>query len=144
MAKKFLDSLGDAFEDNMLVDVIPTRRSSRSKKKNLLKPVVDTSDPPKKKRRTSNSRKTQRKKSFLDTIEDALDNNAFDDFLPADTSWKGKGNSSTTKVSPNEKPFSTMITAEVLDRAREIAIQKGIRVKDVINFALKRYVENME
>jgi hypothetical protein len=34
-----------------------------------------------------------------------------------------------------------MITKQVLDRAREIASLKGIRVKDVLNIALRIYVE---
>ncbi|MCI4671971.1 MAG: hypothetical protein MRZ79_27760 [Bacteroidia bacterium] len=137
MAKKFLDVLGEAFEEDMLDDVIPNQKRivpSRRKKKGFL----DTLN----KNHKTNSeapKGNKKKKSLLDTMEEALDNQVFDQLFP-DSRKRPK----MTQKEINramESPFSTMITTEVLDRAREIARQKGIRVKDVINAALKLYVD---
>ena len=42
MAKKFLETLGDVFEDDMLQDVIPMRKGQKpAKRKNFLKALED-------------------------------------------------------------------------------------------------------
>jgi len=157
MAKKsFLDSIGDAFGDDVLLDVIPERKP-RAKNS---KPASNTPATKTPARRSNRKKFTDsidqrlqeskparttggKRKSFLDTIEEALDSNAFDDIIPKDRNWK-KGSTkqrSTSKEDQLESRFSTMITTEVLDRAKEIAKMKGIRVKDVINKALKLYLD---
>lgn len=135
MAKKFLDVLGEAFEEDVLDDVIPSQKQTpptKRKRKGFLDTLNKNHNP-------AQSKKGRRKKSLLDTMEEALDNQVFDQIFP-DSRQRPK--LSTKDVNRAlESPFSTMITTEVLDRAREIARQKGMRVKDIINMALKIYIE---
>lgn len=153
MAKKFLDILGDAFEDDALADIIPAERSRRRGAES-----EKESAPPKRKR-TSQRRKRfvermnesmpadpqakPQRKSLLDTMEEALDNQVFDDLFPkARPRRNRKPGGAIPPPDPNlESRFSTMITTQVLNRAREIAEAKGIRVKEVINAALQLYIE---
>ncbi|WNJ21336.1 hypothetical protein [Pontibacter sp. G13] len=127
MAKKFLDILGEAFEEDVLDDVIPqnqTRKPARQSNVSTLDVGKEGSG--------SNS--------LLDTMEEALGNQVFDELFPSRSTWEAK-KAGTFDPTKQESRFSTMITTEVLERARKIAIAKGIRVKDVINIALKVYVE---
>lgn len=143
MAKNFLDKLGgDAFEEDVLVDLIPQkkRRSSPRRKKRFLDKIEENINTPATAPKTRKS-SPGRRKSFLDTIEEALDSHAFDDVIPIAPKWSRKPNSDQVEMPEVESRFSTMITKEVLERAREIAISRGIRIKDVINIALKMYVE---
>ncbi|MEO0470487.1 MAG: hypothetical protein AAF206_12755 [Bacteroidota bacterium] len=157
MAKKFLDRLGDAFGEDVLADLIPIRESKgkknaspqshektpvRNNRKKRFLDSIDEKISPKTPARKENSSKPVRK-SFLDTIEDALDSNAFDDIIPQDVNWRKKTPKDQMAVPKIESRFSTMITTEVLERAREIARRKGIRIKDVINVALQRYIEQI-
>lgn len=135
MAKKFLDVLGDAFEDDMLEDVIPASQRSRATKR----------DNPRRKKRFTESLKEEKKtpprrKSLLDSMDDALDNNVFDTIFPSASQYKDK-NARRQQI---ETRFSTMITTEVLEKARQIAISRGVRVKDVINKALEFYLDNYQ
>ncbi|MEL7530359.1 MAG: hypothetical protein AAFN10_03585 [Bacteroidota bacterium] len=162
MAKKFLESMGgEAYGDDVLADLIPVRRSKSTTPKPKTnsnkpsRPETKRSSGGRKKRfldsidkQMQNSRPERKttskggRKSFLDTIEEALDNNVFDEIIPEKPLWAKKQKSQTEAQKREEmERFSTMITKEVLDRAREIAKQKGIRVKDVINTALRYYVE---
>ena len=153
MGKKFLDALEDAFEDDVLSDVIPSAYSEQknaSGKKTIVRNKPLSSSRRKKNLRDSlgdalndlaNTKKpvsksSSHRKSFLDTIEEALEDNAFDDIIPVRRAKRAGSNADV------ESRLQTMITTEVLNRAREIAVSKGIRVKDVINIALKRYVED--
>ncbi|MEL6676586.1 MAG: hypothetical protein AAFR61_30530 [Bacteroidota bacterium] len=149
MAKKFLDRIGEAFDDSALEEVIPVRKQTPTptprRKKSFLDSVNQqqnrTSPTPKRKPTRKSS---PRRKSFLETIEDALDSDAFDDIIPPNGQWKRKDREkvpSRKELDLDETRFSTMITTEVLQRAREIAELKGIRIKDVINKALKIYIE---
>ncbi|MEL6134136.1 MAG: hypothetical protein AAFR59_12305 [Bacteroidota bacterium] len=143
MAKKFLDVLGDAFEDDMLEDVIPTNQRKRTKKRETPrrnKSLLDAVD----KGLTSEGGKPVRKtkgKSLLDSMDEALDNHVFDVIFPdAQTRKDSKGESQKQL----ETRFSTMITTEVFEKAREIALAKGIRIKDVINKALEFYLDSYD
>ena len=144
MAKKFLETLGDVFEDDMLQDVIPMRKGQKpAKRKNFLKALEDDTA---KKKTTFSSSKTsdskKRRKSFLESIEDALENNAFDDIIPNNPSW-GQKRKDTSKTNKEfETRLSTSIPTNVLDRAKEIAKLKQLNLKEVIHIALKWYVEN--
>ncbi|MEZ4829194.1 MAG: hypothetical protein R3C61_23350 [Bacteroidia bacterium] len=142
MAKKFLEQLGDAFDEDVLVDLIPQKRpASPGRKKRFLGTIEENISTPKKKPTTSRSSSSGKRKSFLDTIEEALDSNAFDEVIPVAPKWTRKPNADQMEMPVVESPFSTMITHEVLERARVIAIAKGIRIKDVINIALKKYID---
>jgi len=144
MAKKFLETLGDVFEDDMLQDVIPMRKGQKpAKRKNFLKALED--DKANKKTtftssKTSDSKK--RRKSFLESIEDALENNAFDDIIPNNPTWSQKRKDTAKTNKEFETRLSTSIPTNVLDRAKEIAKLKQLNLKEVIHIALKWYVEN--
>lgn len=149
MAKKFLDTLGDAFEDDMLQDVIPLRKGSTTRrKKSFLNSIQEKSHPTKNgsaKDKPANGKADlkKRRKSFLESIEDALENNAFDDIIPDNPAWKkNKRAQGSKELSKLETRLSTSIPTNVLDRAREIAKMKELHLKEVINIALKWYVEN--
>lgn len=144
MAKKFLEHIKDAFDQDLLNDLIPTR------------PIKTV---PQDTRTVANGGRVQRRKSlagklseltdaqsfpikmnekrFLDTIEEALEDHAFDAVIPDKRTRTG--------TSLEDEPvvqFSTTLSLRVFNRAKEIAEMKGIRVKDVINVALQRYVES--
>ena len=137
MAKKsFLDTLADGYEDDVLDSLIPHKQKPRSSKRTAggsnrrKKRFIDSMsenlpDPPAKKG-----------KSLLETMEEAHDNNIFDDLFPMRRNVK-----QSKEMQRLESRFSTMITTDVLKRAQQIAETRGIRVKDVINTALKLYVE---
>jgi hypothetical protein len=165
MAKKFLETLGEAFSDDVLTDLIPTREQKpvrRKRSEPVRKPKKKKSSgrgkrftdqidqqmkenrPVRKKSVRSSTPKRKNRKSFLDTIEEAFDSKVFDEIIPDNPSWQRKRVDTPKQIKEAQERFSTMITKEVLDRAREIAKIKGIRVKDVINAALKYYIEKVE
>lgn len=143
MAKRFLDQLQIPLDDDFLGDLIPGRREkqpaapAKSKKKQFKSALDGTLD----KEVTANTR-SPRKKSFLGSIEAALQDNAFDEVIPVGRPLAKKD------LEPSEdqrkSPFSLMIPSDVLERAREIAIAKSIRVSDVLNIALKYYLKNVK
>jgi len=137
MAKKsFLDTLADGYEDDVLDTLIPHKKKAstskraaggggRRKKRFIDSMSENLPDPPAKKG-----------KSLLETMEEAHDNNVFDDLFP-----RRRNRNQSREFQKLESRFSTMITTDVLKRAQQIAEARGIRVKDVINAALKIYVE---
>lgn len=135
MAKKFLDVIGDTLDDDDLTDIIPKARKKRS--------TSGSSSPSRKRKRLVDSinenipaEETTRRKTLLETMEEAFDDAAFDGVFPT---RKGAG---SIKPDPSlESRFSTMITTQILEKARQIATKRGIRVKDVINTALRLYVD---
>ena len=138
MAKRFLDTLGNAFEEDILEDVIPSRKFTQDKNRRQTR-SESKSKPVRKRTRRKSAPKKSTRKSFLQTLEDALDNHAFDDFIPENI--LADQGSLLSKDGRLESRLSTMITTDVLNRAREIAQNKGIRIKDVITIALKWYID---
>jgi hypothetical protein len=138
MAKKYLDTLGNSLDDDMLTDVIPSGRgepAARRKKSfaSSVKQSLQTAvaDEPR-----------LRRKSLLDAMEEALESNIFDQIVPpAEQRRRNPAPADQLQPPVVESPFQTMITTEVLEKARGIAIAKGIRVKDVIRIALERYID---
>ncbi|MEM7372064.1 MAG: hypothetical protein AAF587_25835 [Bacteroidota bacterium] len=148
MAKKFLDILGDAFEDEALEDVIPQRKKTVPKRRKKRFIDVLGENLPEEETALIN-RKATSSNSLLDTMEEALDNQVFDELFPIANRKKTRNrrasaNKQAAPLTHLESRFSTMITTEVLQRARQIAESKGIRVKDVINAALKLYIEKVD
>ncbi len=150
MGKGFLDRIEDAFGAETLADVIPTnipqvpvkqvkvnqpKRVSKRKKRFLEN--IDESFG------KASSAKKRGKKSFLDTIEEALEDHAFDDLFPTRKQTTAQKISSV-KPEFAKNQFNILLTTEVLRRARQIAKQKAIPVQDVINIALQRYIEQEE
>ncbi|GAB4423583.1 MAG: hypothetical protein OHK0039_40250 [Bacteroidia bacterium] len=142
MAKKFLDILGDAFDDEVLDEVIPAKRpktpAPTRRKKRFLETISeklpeDDAAPLTLRRNTRGVQLT-----LLETMEEALESQVFDSIFPKPVIRTGEDPLAAPQL---ESPFSTMITTQVLERARQIALAKGIRVKDVINKALEFYVD---
>lgn len=139
MAKKFLDILADAnaYDEDVLDGLIPSKRKKAEKnsrggarRKKRFIDSINESLPP--------EPDGKGRKSLLETMEEALDNHVFDEMFPRKS---GQGAKTEQDDRQLEIRFSTMITSNVLNRARQIAEQKGVRVKDVINAALRMYVE---
>jgi hypothetical protein len=149
MAKRFLDILGDAFEDDVLTDLIPKTQKAVprsapavSKKKSFVETMKQSLPMEKSVQKPVSASSQPRRLTLLDAMEEALDSNLFDEIVPPASRNIRKGQIPDQFDPPQvEKPFHMMLTAEVLERAREIALAKGMRVKDVINAALKVYVE---
>ena len=159
MAKKFLEQLADAYEEDLLTDLIPTRKDLPSRKKSPPSPKGDAKLIEKKRKSGSSSRRKKmfvgrigealgesqdpsqldlfkREKKIIKKMEEAFEDNTFDQLFPKAEIRKKKG-----ILNEDAVRFSTMISSRVLDRAKEIALERGIRIKDVINIALQKYIE---
>ncbi len=157
MAKKFLENLADSFEDDALTDIIPgSRRSTEpapkrhvsSGRKHKLRSSLgdkleELPNAPKTKqlKRTKRTKASKKRKSFLEAMEEAYEENAFDDIIPKQRRPYSNATISPKEVEVLETRFSTTITTDILNLARRIAIIKNVRIKDVINRALERYIE---
>ncbi len=153
MSKKFLERLGDAFGDDELDDLLPTRKRESARtthKRSTSTPPTERSKPSHRKKFIKNieqaldqkvpfNNKLKRDKTFLEAMEGALEDQAFDNIFP-----KKSVRQAEQPVSDDETyvQFQTLISLKVFNRAKEIAIQKGIRIKDVINIALKWYLDH--
>lgn len=164
MAKSLLDTLDDGYEDQFLSDLIPGRtskkpervsrsrmsdkpasssgkKSSRSRKKSFLRSIeenIGESTP--KRSAPAPAQKKAKRKSFLETIEEAYEDAAFDDLIP-DRKWSKKERSDFNTDHDFERKFGALVTPVVLKRVKEIAASKGVKVQDVIQRALERYLQ---
>lgn len=148
MAKRFLDTLDDAFDDGALADLIPgkaaaspTRRklpvrrktSSGSRKKSFLS-ALDDVQPEKTKPRTSG------KKSFLGALEEVFDEmneGELDSLFPTPKSRNKK----TAKAIEQEAMITTAIDKQLLASIRKIAREHQVPIKDVIQEALRMWIK---
>lgn len=161
MAKSFLDTLEDAFADDVLEDIIPdsrqtsaqpaTRRSARSgkgasRKKSFLSHIEENLPEVRRARPASDKPVVkpdkQARKSFLETIEEAYDSSAFDDIMPTRT-WTRREVDRFDPEVEMDRRVSSLLTPEVRDRLKQIAIAKGIRVRDVLQRALELYLSEL-
>lgn len=152
MAKKFLETLADPFEEELLTDIIPNQKRTAQKPGEKASPARRAGSSRRKKKfvgkigealgeqaaQQLDLFQAEREKQVLEKIDEALAENAFDQLFPSRRLKRSGGKSTEEDL---QVRFSTMITARIFDRAKEIAQMKGIRVKDVINIALKKYVE---
>jgi len=145
MAKNFLDRLGEAYDEDLFNDLIPTVKHKSGKKEETAKTgqtrrrkkfiknieqALEGQIP--KKMETSSS-----EKKFLAAMDGALEDKAFDNVFPTKRANKDSSNKGDDYI-----PFQTAISTTIFNRAKSIAIQKGIRIKDVINIALQWYLDN--
>ncbi|MDP5171098.1 MAG: hypothetical protein NWR72_12710 [Bacteroidia bacterium] len=158
MAKSFLDTLDDAYDDHVLSDLIPDSRKPKqasrtrtsassekkapSRKKSFLH-TIEENISENKPRRSAATTSSSKRKSFLETIEEAYDQAAFDDLMPT-RSWTKKDASDFSDVNAIEKKFGAMVTPAVLARVKQIAKSKGVSVQDVIQRALDLYLKSEE
>ncbi|MDX2283350.1 MAG: hypothetical protein NW241_04275 [Bacteroidia bacterium] len=140
MAKRFLDILSDAFDDEVLSEVIPRSKPAA--------PAESKPAPSRRKKRFVEAMNEHlpvppqpQRKTLLDAMQEALDGHLFDEIVTPGSQRSRKPAPDQFEAPALESPFSTMITTEVLERARQIAMVKGLRVKDVINVALRYYVD---
>lgn len=164
MAKSLLDTLDDGYEDQFLPDLIPGRASqnpertsrsrvsekpaastgkspSRSRKKSFLRSIEENmGDRAPKRTASAGSQPKAKRKSFLETIEEAYEDEAFDDLIP-DRKWAQKERSDFQADSNFDRKIASLVTPAVLKRVKEIASSKGVRVQDVIQRALERYLQ---
>ena len=153
MAKKFLTRIEQPVSEEVLSDLFTPRKSSGeeknateggekpsvpgSRRKRFLKSINSSLE---KQENSSSDYTPASERRFLDAMEDALNDQAFDNIFPA-RKQSGAPSQSENHV---EIPFSLMISEKIFSRAKQIALTKGIRVKDVINLALERYIEQVK
>lgn len=148
MAKRFLDTLDDAFDDGALADLIPgkasatpTRRkapsrrkkSSGSRKKSFLS-ALDDVQPEKTKPKNSG------KKSFLGALEEVFDEmneNELDTLFPTQKTRSRK----PAKAKDKEATITTAIDKQLLASIRKIAREHQVPIKDVIQEALRMWIK---
>lgn len=167
MAKSFLDMLDDGYDDHILSDLIPdgkkpakassprksentttaqTQKPTRARKKSFLRNIEQNigESSPKRVPPTSPkspARKTVKRKSFLETIEEAYDQSAFDDLIP-DRQWAKREKADFPDNGALERKFGSLVTPAVLARVRAIAKAKGVSVQDVIQRAIELYLRS--
>jgi uncharacterized protein (DUF4415 family) len=150
----FLDSFGEVLEDDALVDLIPVKKPSQPatapperrksasvrRRKSFLETIGEAlQEDPEGGTIPQKVITPREKKGFLDSLEGILKDNAFEEVMPL-RNRNRKTNTTAKGPKVPEKPIQTTIESEILDKIRKVAEQKGIRVKDIINQALRRYV----
>lgn len=145
MAKRFLDTLDDSFDEGSLADLIPgsrkapTRRSSparsgRSKsegrKKSFLTALEDVKPSPK-------NASTSKKKSFLGALEEVFDgmNEA-----ELDTLFPTSREEVKKPIQKQEARITTSIDSQLLSNIRKISREHKVPIKEVIQEALKLWL----
>ena len=147
MAKRFLDTLDDAFEEGALADLIPEkadppqrrkappRRKSASggRKKSFLSALDDAQPDKTKPRRTG-------KKSFLGALEevfDEMDEQELDSLFPV----QNKSDKKSTRMQSQEAMITTSIDKQLLASIRKISREHQVPIKDVIQEALRMWIK---
>jgi hypothetical protein len=147
LAKRFLDTLDDAFEDGALADLIPGKASTptrkkppvprkkgpRSRKKSFLS-TLDNAQSPKTKSRGGGG------KSFLGALEEVFDEmneKELDSLFPS----PGTRNRKPANVQQQEATITTAIDKQLLAAIRKIAREHQVPIKDVIQEALRLWID---
>lgn len=142
MAKKFLEEMDEVFGGDILADVIPFKKKnspaqpvnkpqrSATRKKSFLSNIESGSTA------TSKSPRPRSKKSFLDAIEAALEDEAFDDIIPIP-----KSQSPTPPIGKEDmKRLSMAVPASTMSRLKSLAKEKNIGLNDLIRAAIEHYM----
>ncbi len=152
MAKKFIARIEQPMSEEVLADLFTSRRrginssenspvdktqsTSSNRKKSFMKAMNRSRD----NKSSSSEYAPTSERRFLDAMEDVLNDEAFESIFP--TKRQGKVNPETPIST--DVPFSLMISENIFNRAKEIAQEKGVRIKDVINLALERYIDQVK
>lgn len=153
MAKKFIARIEQPMSEEILADLFTSRkkdtksggatdhgkaqRGSGNRKKSFMKALNLSRE---KQENTSKEYAPSSERRFLNAMEDVLNDEAFDSIFP--TKRQQPKAAGTPLMS--EVPFSLMISENIFKRAKQIAQEKGVRVKDVINLALERYIDQVK
>lgn len=151
MAKRFLETLGDAFEDSVLEDVIPVadkkrpltrKRSGRSgRKKGILQALDEAFEVQRSRQQQSPGRKGK-KKSFLQNLSDDFGKADLGELIPTPTSEKEAPEETARRKALSR--FTTSLDQSLLEKIRAYARDHDLRVSDVIQEAVKIYLEQGE
>ena len=153
MAKKFIARIEQPLSEEVLADLFTPRKPSKraeddasssanppasaGRKKSFLKSLNVSLD---KQKKAPKEFAPSSERRFLDAMEDVLNDQAFENIFPSKRKTPAKGEA----PDDGEVPFSLMISENIFNRAKEIAQSRGVRVKDVINMALERYIDQVK
>lgn len=152
MAKKFIARIEQPMSEEVLADLFTSRRKGNksegatdhrksqrgtgTRKKSFMKALSGSRE---KQDKASDEYTPSSERRFLNAMEDVLNDEAFDSIFPT----KRQQNKTSGSPLMSEVPFSLMISENIFKRAKQIAQEKGVRVKDVINLALERYIDQV-
>lgn len=153
MAKRFLETLGDAFEDSVLEDVIPVaggkkrpqpkRKSGRSgRKKAILQALDEAFEVQISRQQQKPVQKGKKKKSFLQRLNDDFGEADLGELIPT-----SKSNEPSEEETAHRKAlsrFTTSLDKSLLEKIRTYARDHDLRVSEVIQEAVKIYLEQEE
>ncbi|MEM6264862.1 MAG: hypothetical protein AAGI38_20280 [Bacteroidota bacterium] len=146
MAKRFLHTIGEAFEEDVLLDVIPHKRPARRKRRlsQAPNPTTDATlgmiDEMSKGSRGISERKStikKRKKGFLDAIGSAMEDPSLEQVAARPPRRKTKSQSVETQLSLN-------VDAAIVRNMRKRAQQQGMSLKEAAQEAFKAYLEQLQ
>ncbi|MEM6633141.1 MAG: hypothetical protein AAF694_25950 [Bacteroidota bacterium] len=153
MAKKFIARIEQPLSEEVLADLFTSRKSAPkstdgqggkstqsipgSRKKRFLKSLNTSRE---NSTNSPNEYAPSSERRFLDAMEDVLNDQAFENIFPS----KKKAAPQDKILDESEVPFSLMISENIFNRAKQIAQSRGVRVKDVINMALERYIDQVK
>jgi len=149
MAKRFLETLGDAFEDNVLEDVIPVagsekrptpkRKRGRSGRK---KAILEALDEAFEVQRSKQQRKPKkgRKKSFLQQLNDDLGSPDLGELIPS------KKNHELSEAEHTRRPalsrFPTSLHSDLLENIRSDVRPHSLRLREVLQEATTNHLSS--
>ncbi len=139
MAKRFLETLGDAFDEQVLEDVIPVakprskkppKRSRPSRKRKAFLEAIDEAFESQRRKMaaTHKNKPKSGKKSFLNQIEDNLNEPTFEELMPLRPTKK-----------PEDSPevrFTALLDSELYKRMKAYSREQGLSLREVVQEAL--------
>lgn len=139
MAKGFLETLGAAYDDHSLTDVIPVRRpksrkpgAQRSGRKAVAeKPVTPEPADPKDRQHSAS-----RRKSFLGLLHDTFDQDNVEELIDLPLDLGGNKRSSTASNSR----IIVFIDQDIAEKAKALAKKRKTELRHVVEEALKQYL----
>lgn len=141
MAKGFLETLGAAYDDHSLVDVIPVRRPKSRKpgaqRSGGRKPVTDKPVTPEPADPKDRQHSASRRKSFLGLLHDTFDQDNVDELidLPVDVSGKKNAHASNSRI-------IVFIDEDIAEKAKALAKKRKTELRHVVEEALKEYLND--
>ncbi len=148
MAKRFLESLGNAFDDDVLEDVIPVagggrplpkKKSGRSGRKKGILEALDEAFEVQRSRQKAKPGRKGKKKGFLQNLNDDYGNTDLGELIPAAMSEDSSPEETARRKALSR--FTTSLDKNLLEQIRNYAREHELRVSDVIQEAVKIYLE---
>lgn len=151
MAKRFLETLGDAFEDSVLEDVIPVadrkrpvskKKPARSRRKKAILEALDEAFEVQRSRQHPKPARKGKKKSFLQNLSNDFGNADLGELIPKQTTGTETPDQTARRKALSR--FTTSLDQSLLDKIRGYARDNDLRVSDVIQEAVKIYLGQEE